>query len=286
MSKKKRVVLYFLLVIIFALINFYFRPIEGNKLVKKDSPTYVNGLYYSDEYFKEKVLNEDAQKVYDKIIDDTVKGKSITNYSCDIENCFTLLSDINNCIYLDHPELLNYYLMHWKTDGTHVTYTIETMSRPKYIFAEKRIEREIDIVKKETKNMNDREKIIYVYDYVSSHNYDKLFTYIGSNQSIYSFFTGGESVCSGFAKASQIIFQNIGIESYLVIGYEHLWNYVKFNDKYYVFDATVGASYRDKKVSYHYDGLGRTTVDKKIGLYQELYPQIEEKELKNILDLK
>ncbi|MBQ6538722.1 MAG: hypothetical protein IJL76_00390 [Bacilli bacterium] len=285
MSKKMRVVLYFVLVIIFALINFYFRPIEGNKLVKKDSPTYVNGLYYSDEYFKNNVLDDQSKELYDTIVQDTLKGKNISNYRCELDDCFTRLSKVNSCIYLDHPELLSYYLMHWKSDGANVTYSIETMSAPKYFFAEKRIEREIDNIKRDTKNMNDREKIIYVYDYVSGHNYDKIFTYMGSNQSIYSFFTGGESVCSGFAKSSQVIFQNIGIKSYLVEGYQHLWNYVEFEGKYYVFDATVGASFRDKKSIYHYEGLGRTTVDQTKGNFQELYPPIETAKLKDVLDV-
>lgn len=285
MSKKKRVVLYFLLVIVFGLFNFYFRPIEGNKLVQKDSPTYINGLYYSDEYFKNNILDDESKALYDTIIREVEKGKKTTGIECTVNNCYNRLSDINKCIYLDHPELLSYYLMSAASDGTTTRYSIEAMSRPKYLMAERRIEREIDIVKRETKKMNDREKIIYVYDYVSSHNYDRLFTYMGSNQSIYSFFTKGESVCAGFAKSAQIIFQNIGIKSYLVEGYEHLWNYVEFEGKYYVFDATVGASYRDKKSVYHYNGLGETTVDQTIGNYSNLYPKIETTKLKDILDV-
>ncbi len=286
MSKKFKVAIYLLIVFLGFMFNFYYRPIEGNKLVKKDSPTYINELYYSDEYFKNKVLDEESKALYDKIIDETLSGKQIKDYTCDIPNCFSKLNDINRCIYLDHPELLSYYLMSWKVyDGRETTYSVETMDSKKAYFGTKRIAREIDIIKRETKKMNDREKIIYVYDYVSKHNYDRIFTLMGSNQSIYSFFTGGESVCAGFAKAAQIIFQNIGIESYLVEGYSHLWNYVKYDGKYYVFDATVGASYRDKKTPVHYDGLGRTTVDATTGNYKDLYPPIEKELLKDILDV-
>ena len=62
--------------------------------------------------------------------------------------------------------------------------------------------------------MSKKDKITYVYNYVASHNYDRTFTYSSSNQSAYSFFSGGKSVCAGFAKASQIIFQNIGMDLY------------------------------------------------------------------------
>ena len=140
-------------------------------------------------------------------------------------------------------------------------------------------------IKKETKNMNDKEKIIYVYNYVASHNYDKLFTYSSFNQSAYSFFTGGESVCAGFAKASQIIFQNIGIKSYLVLSTNHMWNYVEYEGKYYIFDATVGTSFRDKTNSMYYDGLGRTTTGVFEGLYYDFYPKVESTKLKDIFGL-
>ncbi len=285
MSKSLRVVLYFVLVIFFFFFNFYFRPIKGNKLVKKNSPSYVNNLYYSDEHCKNSLLDSDSKKLYEKIIKDTLNNKIITDYTCEIENCFFKLNQINSCIYIDHPELLSYYLMSWKRYGTKTTYSIQTMESVRYYFAEKRIEREIDIIKRETKKMNDREKIIFVYDYVSNHNYDRVFTNAGSNQSIYSFFTGGKSVCAGFAKSSQIIFQNIGIESYLVLGYEHMWNYVKYDGKYYVFDATMGASYRNKTLPNHYDGLGETTVNRTIGNNPGLYPPIETEKLKDILDV-
>jgi transglutaminase/protease-like cytokinesis protein 3 len=140
-------------------------------------------------------------------------------------------------------------------------------------------------IRKDTKDMNDKEKILYVYNYVASHNYDKAFTSLGSNQSAYSFFTKGTSVCAGFAKASQIIFQNIGINSYLVINDSHLWNYVEYEGKWYVFDATVGSSYTDKTNPVYYDGLGRTTVDQVYGFYKELYPKIEETTLKELFNV-
>jgi transglutaminase/protease-like cytokinesis protein 3 len=133
--------------------------------------------------------------------------------------------------------------------------------------------------------MNEQEKIIYVYEYVAGHDYDKLFTYSDSNQSAYSFFTKGTSVCAGFAKASQIIFQNIGINSYLVMNDDHMWNYVEYQGEYYVFDATVGASYVNKKHKNFYEGLGRTTVGENTGMFSNLYPKINDKPLKEIFGL-
>jgi len=61
-----------------------------------------------------------------------------------------------------------------------------------------------------------------------------------------------------------------------------MWNYVEYEGNYYVFDATVGASYVNKKHENYYDGLGRTTINTNTGLYPEIYPKIEEKTLKEL----
>ena len=64
-----------------------------------------------------------------------------------------------------------------------------------------------------------------------------------------------------------------------------MWNYVKYEGKYYVFDATVGASHRDKESSYFYEGLGRTTINRNTGLFTKFYPKIESTKLKDIFKL-
>ena len=65
---KKRYLIYILLVIIFTLFNFYFRPIKGNPLITKEyknSDRYINDLYMSQEYFKENLLDKDDYYIYD-----------------------------------------------------------------------------------------------------------------------------------------------------------------------------------------------------------------------------
>ncbi|MBR3210602.1 MAG: hypothetical protein IKF71_01535 [Bacilli bacterium] len=148
----------------------------------------------------------------------------------------------------------------------------------------RRIAREIDIIQKETKNMSDKDKIIYVYDYVSRKHYDYVFTGSMDNQSIYSFYSTSSTVCAGFAKTSQVIFQNIGINSYLVHGSNHMWNYVEYEGKFYVFDATVGACQRKGSPAF-YEGLGRTTIGETTGLHEELYPPIEETALQDVFGI-
>ena len=286
---KKRYLIYILLVIIFTLYNFYFRPIKGNPLITKEyksSDRYINDLYMSNEYFKESLLSKDDYYIYDEIINASLHDKSKVTIDC-YEDCQSKLLNSYYAVYLDHPELISFVgINYYSVSNNKITYeNYGNLSEIKTFFGTKRIAREMENIRNDTKNMTDKEKIIYVYDYVASHNYDRLFTFTKSNQSAYSFFTGGKSVCAGFAKASQLIFQNIGINSYLVLSSNHMWNYVEYEGKYYVYDATMGASLSDKKSPYFYDGLGKTTIKSTTGLYSNLYPEIEETTLKEIFGL-
>ena len=283
---KRRILFYFLFVILFFAYNFYFRPIKGNKLVTeeyKNSSAYINELYKSDEYFKKNILNEENYHIYDEIIDASKNNKHDVIIHCD--NCSSKMTGIYEAISLDHPELISFYTIRYKIHYGEIIYeNTDNLNVVQSYLGAKRIAREMENIRRDTKDMSDKEKIIYVYDYVAAHNYDHLFTYSMSNQSAYSFFTKRKTVCAGFAKASQIIFQNIGINSYLALSQEHMWNYVEYENKYYVFDATVGACSKKGYPSY-YEGLGRTTQDSTKCLFPELYPPIEETTLQELFNL-
>ena len=287
--KKPRVVIYFVLVILFTLFNFYYRPVTKNEFITDDyrkSSAYINDLYKSTEYFKERLLTKEEYLVYDQMVNDVKTGVITSQITCGSpDECSHSYLNTYYALYLDHPEFLAFQGASASIQGNILSIRYHSIGVLKTYFGTRRIEREMDIIRKETKGMSEKEKIIYVYNYVAGHDYDKLFTYVDSNQSAYSFFTKGTSVCAGFAKASQLIFQNIGISSYLVMSTEHMWNYVEYEGKYYVFDATVGASYNNKKSQYFYEGLGRTTIDTNIGLFSDSYPAIEEKPLKEIFGL-
>ena len=65
-----------------------------------------------------------------------------------------------------------------------------------------------------------------------------------SKGSAYDALILGDTVCTGYASAFQLIMEQMGIESYLVQGNidgeGHEWNAVKLDDKYYFVDATFG----------------------------------------------
>ena len=101
------------------------------------------------------------------------------------------------------------------------------------------------------KKLSLQEQVAYVYKWLVTYcNYNVNSAY---NQSIYSVFVRRNSVCTGYAKTAQYLFNLLGIESRLVFGRlhndkedgRHCWNLVKVDNEYYHFDACFGDSILD-----------------------------------------
>ncbi len=101
------------------------------------------------------------------------------------------------------------------------------------------------------KKLSQQEQVAYVYKWLVTYcTYNANSAY---NQSIYSVFVRRNSVCTGYAKAAQYLFNLLGIESRLVFGRlhndkedgRHCWNLVKVDNEYYHFDACFGDSILD-----------------------------------------
>ncbi len=91
-----------------------------------------------------------------------------------------------------------------------------------------------------------RDKIERAYDWVCDNmEYDDSLT----KGSIYDAFILGDTVCTGYATAFQLIMEYMGIESYLCTGYvdggNHAWNAVNLDGVYYFVDPTYGDTSRN-----------------------------------------
>ena len=281
--KSNKILTIVLLILSFYLYNTYFFLIEKNPYVDKKSSTYINDLYASDERIYNNFLNTTEKKIYREL----VKGTKIDNGKIKIQitDEETSVEKVLDAIKVDHPELLNFgsVTYSWDNDGN---YKIKVNNATIILLEQiniSRIERIVYRIKEETKNMSDYEKIKYVYEWMGENSdYDRSFTYMAKNQSAYNVFINKNAVCAGFAKASQIIFQNIGIESYGVSGNTtgpHMWNIIKYKGKYYFFDSTVATSVPRTSKRY-YNGLKQTTMDDYKMDNPEWYPEIETTDMK------
>lgn len=101
------------------------------------------------------------------------------------------------------------------------------------------------------KKLSQQEQVAYIYKWLVT--YCTYNTNSAYNQSIYSVFVRRNSVCTGYAKAAQYLFNLLGIESCLIFGRlhndkengRHCWNLVKVDNEYYHFDACFGDSILD-----------------------------------------
>jgi hypothetical protein len=246
---------------IYIYIN-YTSIIETNSKVDTSSEYYINSLYASDARIYNNYLSTYEKLAYDELMDMAEKRESSREIDLskfdsksggDVGSYFLTATD---AIINDHPELLQY-------SGISYIYSNDNLKVNLQFAINNKIE----------------EKIKYVYEWIGDNNrYDTTFTYASKNQSIYNVFIKGNAVCAGFAKASQVIFQNIGIESITVTGEStgpHMWNIIKYNDKYYYYDSTVSASIRDKNNESYYKGLKQADMNYYTQDHPAWYPKIE-----------
>ena len=282
---KKHIIITIVLIFlsVYLYMNFT-RIVETNKLVDKSSPYYVNDLYASDGRIYENYLDVDEKKIYNKIVKHTKTYNNrfdlyYKDYNCkDVQDLSEKLFKVFDAVLIDHPEMMNYAGIQWRyddatSDHIHVGLYFAFSNQFKEYIGQLRIQKIISDIKLATNGMSEQEKVKYVYDWMGEHaRYDYTFQTFSKNQSIYNVFMKGNAVCAGFAKASQVIFQNIGIESYTITGNldegRHMWNIVKVDGKYYYYDSTVAVC-RKKGSSGYNDGLNQEKFEN----YDEEMPE-------------
>lgn len=124
---------------------------------------------------------------------------------------------------------------------------------------------------------NDIEKMRYIHDYlVDTIEYDQTF---GKKNiyNIYGALVSKTCVCEGYAKASQYLLNEAGLENIIITGTatnsdgkteNHAWNYVNIDEKWYAIDTTwddpiiVGGGKLTNTIRYRYFLKGSSTMNK------------------------
>ena len=230
----------------------------------------INDLYNSKEINYRIILDNNERSIYDEYI------KKIINFDnkFDIDmskfnytNPYLLIEKfkkVNQALIMDHPEIIYFAYPSMSTTNNKILHVniSYVLNKKEYLSALNMMKKQIEEIKQKTNNLSDYEKIKYVYEYLGyKNNYGSID--MPMSQSAFSAFNDELSpVCAGYARASQIIFQNIGINSFLISGIlksnwfsgdAHEWNIVKLEDKYYNFDVTQSSIAKNttKQISYY-----------------------------------
>ena len=218
----------------------------------------------TDENLKKVMKEQEGNYAYDKL---TEAGRTLyaelylvlTKESEEVYVSTTSEQAIDivfNYLMIDHPEIF------WVEGYSFKRYTVGDVTE-KMAFSgqytydlkevaqrKKKIDKYVnECISGAPSSGDDYLKIKYIYEYIIAKT-----DYVSGapdNQNICSVFIGGESVCSGYAKATQYLLNKLGIECITVSGMvdtrttsdaKHSWNLVQCNGKYYYIDTTWGDS--------------------------------------------
>lgn len=197
------------------------------------------------DYYYYNLLEEEEKHIYYQIYDGLLhQEKEIT---VDLAENDKFLWFVDMVLY-DHPEIF------WLENGyQYTTYNTYIVMEPKYSCEgeeknqkQGQIDQVVNQILVELNAYESQyEKIKYVFEYLV-----KNVDYVegsSDNQNMYSALVNGQSVCAGYAKATQYILQQAGMETLFVTGQitdsgSHAWNIVKCDGKYYHVDTTFGDS--------------------------------------------
>ena len=218
--------------------------IDNVPIIKENnSSTTINSI--SNYYFS--LLDEEEKIVYKEIVYalDNIK-QSIEVSSIDDEK----INNAYRSVVFDNPK-------YFYVDGCQLkTYTVNGITNkiefyPTYSYEKKIINDKIKkisevvlhIIDKAQIKENEYEKAKYIFEKIIDITNYNINAY--NNQDIESVFLQGESVCAGYAKATQYLLNLLNIEASYITGEDlygvpHAWNYVKLDGEYYYMDTTFG----------------------------------------------
>lgn len=207
-------------------------------------PLVEHGFYYA-------YLSDSLKKVYDEMLESMLQMKQVKISTLSEEQADLAFQ----CVLYDHPEIFyvsGYHIIKKTMDGSTVElsfYGDYTLSKEEIAQRQKQIEAYVDTFCSSLwDGMDEYEKVKAVYDYLITNTTYNLEA--PDNQNICSVFVSGQSVCQGYAEATQYLLQKLGMEASIVSGKvsegnRHAWNIVKVNGAYYYMDTTWGdADYR------------------------------------------
>lgn len=198
-----------------------------------------NNLYYYN------ALSDEEKTVYSQMYRAILDREEVTLDTKDQ----SVVKKVFECVTNDHPEI--FYCSAYKIKSMEAYGKIVQMKfEPNYHMTEETVQdcfRQIETyvdrcIRSVPSGADEYTKVKHVYEYIIQ-NTDYV-PNAQNNQNICSVFIGGESVCMGYAKATQYILSRMGMDVTMAFGTvggeSHSWNLVRVDGEYYYMDTTWG----------------------------------------------
>lgn len=159
------------------------------------------------------------------------------------------LKDVFTAVLYDNPDM---FWVDYEYD--YMVYSDSVAFSPKYRLNEDEVKTmqdsvndKIDEIMTEVNKLDsDYEKELYIHDYIIENTEYDISTLENMGDTVHSVLVSGKSICEGYARTVQILFDKLGIENYLVTGdtesdgeiLPHMWNIVNIDGDNYHLDVT------------------------------------------------
>ena len=196
-------------------------------------------------------LNEEDKAIYAQIYGSLTQMQETELSTTDTDK----IEKVFQCVLNDHPEIfyVEGYTFTKYSKGNKITRIVfqasYTMEKEEIEEKRKAIEQKsAEILAGIPADTDDYGKIKYIYEYIIKNT--EYNVEAENNQNICSVFLDGQSVCQGYAKATQYLLTKADVKATMVVGFVelgegHAWNLVYADGEPYYVDTTWGdASYR------------------------------------------
>ena len=197
------------------------------------------------KYYYYNALSSEEKVVYDQMYKAILERKEVKLDTEDQE----VVKKIFECVTNDHPEI--FYCAAYQIEGVQLYGKMVQMKfTANYHMTEDEVQENFRKIEEYVETCiasvpagaDEYTKVKYVYEYII--NRTEYVPNSPNNQNVCSVFVGGQSVCMGYAKATQYILSRLGVDitlAYGMVGGEsHSWNLVRVDGEYYYMDPTWG----------------------------------------------
>lgn len=197
------------------------------------------------------LLNDEEKALYDFLCNEIEKQPDIIT-DIHVKN-YEQLDKVFKYIYADRPDYFwlgrrYYYSYHETESGMEVDLTLYyEVSKQERIQIQARVDAITESIKARLAGLPEYEKVKGVYEYLIN---SSVYDYSNGGQSLCPVLIDGRGVCASYAKSTQYLLQQMGIQTLFVegivnTGEAHAWNIVRIDGNYYQLDTTWGDPIND-----------------------------------------